>query len=173
MDDTTEITEVPKRRKAELIKPPHTIKQKVGSGGIDPRLIEKAQNTIDNNDIDFIPIGQQLVDEMESAIANTRNGLLKGEAAIEAIIYPAMQMKAQGAMLQYALVTDISDILVNFLETVSSPDNDVLDVADAHKKTLQLVIVKQMKDNKNAVAAQLRQALVDACNRYYKHHPAA
>lgn len=159
-----------KVRKAALIKPPHTIKQKVGSGGLDSRTIEKAQQSIENNTIDFRPIATLLIEELDSAINNTRNNLLKGEAAIEAIIYPAMQIKAQGSMLHYALATDISDILVNFLEIVTEMNSDVLEIAEAHKKTLQLVIMKELKDSKGPVAQQLRQALLDACNRYYKQH---
>src|SRR5689334_18011463 len=112
----------PKIRRAELISPPNYLKEKVGSGGIDENLLTKAQALLEDNTVDFKPIADMLIDVLTEAVQNTRAGVLTGENAIEAIIYPAMQLKAQGGMFHYPLVTELSNILVNFLETVNAPD---------------------------------------------------
>lgn len=156
--------------KAELLKPKNEIKQKAGSGGLDPRTIDQAQNKIENNDVDFKPIAAELLMTLDKAIADSRSAQLTGTQAIESIIYPVMQLKAQGGMFHYPLVTDIADILVNFMETLNTIDKDAIDIADAHKKTLQIIMAKEIRGKQGPVQDQFRQALNEACERYYKLH---
>lgn len=157
-----------KMRRAELINPPNKLKEKVGSGGIDENVIFKAQALLENNTVDFRPIATMLVDLLNEAIQDAKSGGTKGEAAIESMIYPAMQLKAQGSMFHYPLITEISNILVNFLETVTDADKDVVDIVVAHKMSINAVLASQIKGDGGKVGKDLRDALLDACNRYYK-----
>ena len=157
-----------KIRKAELISPPNKLKEKVGSGGIDEGVLFKAQALLENNTIDFSPIAALLVDVLNEAITDAKNGSATGEPAIEAMIYPAMQLKAQGTMFHYPLITDISNILVNFLETVTNADKDVLDIVVAHKMSINAVLASKIKGDGGKIGKELRDALMDACNRFYK-----
>jgi len=157
-----------KVRKAELIAPPNRLKEKVGSGGIDETVLIKAQELLENNSIDFKPIAQMLVDLLHEAIADVKSGGLKGEQAIEAMLYPAMQMKAQGSMFHFPLISEISNILVNFLETVDNTDKDVMDIVVAHKMAINAVLSSHIKGDGGKVGRELRDALLDACARYYK-----
>lgn len=167
MTDSTD-TAPKKVRKAELIMPPNEIKEKVGSGGLDETVLIKAQDMLANNTVDFAPIGATLLEALANALEKARTGQTTGEAAIEAIIYPAMQLKAQGAMFHYALVTEISDILVNFLETVTNTDKDVLEIVNAHRLAIGAAVSGKVKSDGGASGAALRDALMDACNRYYR-----
>lgn len=148
--------------------PPNILKQKMGSGGIAPELLVKAQETIENNTIDFRPIATELVQQLKAAVENAGNGAATGEPAIEAMIYPAMQLKAQGAMFHFPLITEISDILVNFLETITGIDKDVLEIVIAHKMAIGVAISNDMKGNAGAKGKALRDSLLAACLRYYK-----
>ena len=161
-----------KVRKAELIKPPNKLKEKVGSGGIDMRVIQKAQNLLENNNVDFKPQATILMEVLTEAINDAKSGNAKGEDAIEAIMYPAMQLKAQGAMFKYPLISDIANILVNFLETVTLIDKDVLDITVAHRMSLNAVLAGEIKGDGGKIGKELRDELMDACNRYYKHRAA-
>ncbi len=164
------MTAEPKKlRKAELISIPNVLKEKVGSGGIDQTLIAKAQAALDANTVDFVPIGEMLLKALDEAILAGTSGNVTGEAAIEAILYPVMQIKAQGAMFHYPLATDVSDILINFLEAVEKVDHDVLEIVTAHKKVLHTVLQKKMKDDTGAVGKQFCVALQDACKRYNRN----
>ena len=156
-----------KLRRAELIVPPNILKQKMGSGGIDPAALVKAQETIDKNTIDFRPIAKELVEQLTAAVKKAQEGSADSEVLLEGMIYPAMQMKAQGAMFHFPLVTDISDILVNFLETVNDVDKDVLEIVIAHKMAISAVISADMRGTGDAKGKVLRDSLLDACMRYY------
>ncbi|MDP2205694.1 MAG: hypothetical protein Q8K65_05250 [Alphaproteobacteria bacterium] len=157
-----------KIRNAELISPPNRLKEKVGSGGIDEAVLMKAQELLERNTINFEPIANMLIDLLVEAIADAKSGDLKGEEAIEAMIYPAMQMKAQGSMFHYPLVSDISHILVNFLETVENTDRDVLDIVIAHKMSIKAVLASHLKGDGGKTGKELREALMEACGRYYR-----
>lgn len=161
--------EQPKRRSAELISPPNRLKEKVGSGGIDESVIQKAQELLERNTINFEPIATMLVDLLVEAIADAKSGATSSDEAIAAMIYPAMQLKAQGTMFHYPLISDISHILVNFLETVETVDRDVLDVVVAHKMSINAVLASHLKGDGGKTGAELRDALMAACGRYYRN----
>lgn len=157
-----------KVRNAELLIPPNQLKAKIGTGGIDEAVLVKAQELLENNTIDFKPIALMLMDLLHEAIADAKAGTLQGERAIEAMLYPTMQLKAQGGMFHYPLISEISNILVNFLETVIFVDKDMLDIVVAHKMSINAVLGSQIKGDGGKVGRELRDALLDACARYYK-----
>lgn len=164
-DDTVQPKKV---RKAELISPPNTLKEKVGAGGLDDTVLVKAQAMLENNTVDFIPIASMLLEALGNAIQNAKDGGSEGEAAIEALIYPAMQLKAQGGMFHYSLITEISDILVNFLETVTDVDKDVLEIVTAHRMAIGAAVTGKIQGSGGATGVALRDELMNACNRFYK-----
>jgi hypothetical protein len=158
----------PRVRDAELISPPNRLKEKVGSGGLDDAVVNKAQELLERNTIDFEPLANMMVDLLTEAVADAKAGTVKGEEAIETMLYPAMQLKAQGTMFHYPLITDISHILVNFLETVTRMDRDVIDIVIAHKMSIKAVLASHLKGDGGKTGKELREALMDACTRYYK-----
>lgn len=170
----TDIANQTKLRRAEKIVPPNVLKKKVGSGGFDKKKIEKAQELIENNEIDFTPVAQELLGDLQTIIADIRSGKLGGESAIEKLFFPAMQLRTQGGMFQYPLVSKICDVLINFLETVKAPDADAMEIVAAYHRTLSAVLSKDMKGKNFAGGAggDLCKALTDACGRYYKKHTA-
>ncbi|MBI1215471.1 MAG: hypothetical protein GC185_06610 [Alphaproteobacteria bacterium] len=157
-----------KLRKASLMDPPNLIKEKVGSGGLNPLLLERAQDVIDNNTVDFAPIGKELLELLGATIKDVQAGKAKGEEAISAVIYPAMQLKAQGGMFHYPLMSALADVLVNFLETVETLDEDAMRVIIVHKTAFDHVMRAGIKSEKDAAGQALQSELLKACARYYK-----
>ena len=161
----------PKLRHAEMITPPNEIKEKVGSGGIDETIINQAQKSIESNAIDFKPIAAGLLKMLDDSLKEAQSGSAKGEIAIESLLYPVMQLKAQGTMFHFSIITEVSNVLVNFLETISGLDKDVFEIIIAHKKALQSILSNNaLKGDGGQIGKDIRDALMDACNRYYKTH---
>lgn len=156
-----------KLRTAEIITPPNILKQKMGSGGIDPASLVKAEKVIEKNTIDFIPIAKELLKTLETSLENAKSGVLQGEAAIESMLHPAVQLKAQGTLFHFPLVTEVSNTLVNFLETVENMDKDVMEIVTAHKTVIGLVISNNMHGDNHPQGSALKTSLLDACTRYY------
>lgn len=160
--------QVKKARNAELITPSNTLKKKAGSGGFEKEIMEKAQALIDNNTTDFSPTCYALIDDMHDALQRAQSGAVAGEKAIEAIITPTMQLKAQGAMFRYPLITEVAGTLVSFLETVTEINKDTIDVINAHKTSLRYIIASKIQDSGGAKGKELKDALYGACTRYFK-----
>ena len=156
-----------KLRKATIVTPPNEIKKKMGSGGIDEADLQAARDYLDHNTVDFKPLGAGLVDTLRQVARQILDGKIKGEPAIEALLFPAAQLKAQGALFHYPLVSNIAEILVDFLETVLDADKDVLDVVDVHAVAISYVLKIKQADDSHSLDKALEASLIKACKRYY------
>jgi hypothetical protein len=153
---------------AQLIHPPRKLKEKMGSGGLDAGIIAKAQQRMDTNTVDFRPIGTHLLRLVDEALQDTRLGKLRGKAAIQKLLYPIMELKAQGAMFHYPLITDISGTLGNFLETIPEISTEVLDLVTAYKMACTAIFSKNLTGQGGATGKQLQSELADVYRRFYK-----
>lgn len=164
----------PQRRKAEFHMPPNMIKKKVGGGsGLSENILSKAQALLENNTVDFRPLGEMYLDALNKGIEQARTPPkgLETEHIIAAMLYPAMQLKANGGMFHYQLITSISDKLIQFLEVIANIDPPALEIILAFHTTMRAVLLGQIKGNGGMRGAELMQALVDACYRYFEKNP--
>jgi hypothetical protein len=162
------------RRKAEFIKPVNTLKTKAGYGGLGDDILSKAQAVLENNTVDFQPLAEMYLAAMLRAIEYASNPP-KGEdneALIAGMLYPAMQLKANGGMFRYPLITRISDKLLQFLEVIAEPDEDAIEIVLAFHTTLRALLMGRVAGTGGEYGDELMQALEEACLRYFEHYPA-
>lgn len=158
-----------KPRKPRFIKPPNILKQKAGIGGFDEKLVTKSQEFIEKVEVDFIPYAERYLNEFSKGINEAANNNDNFARAREKIIRPVMQLKANGGMFQFHLVTEVADIALQFLEAVDN-DNvnaDTIEVLRAHENTLKVIIANKLKGNGGAEGFKLVQELDKACKRYF------
>ena len=158
-----------KQRDVEIIIPDNKLKQKVGAGGIDPRLIKNAEQVITENKTDFMPIAESYFAMLDASVQKIAYKDIADDAAFEALFYPLVQLKAQGTMFKYPVISEISGMLINFLEVVESLDDDAVSIINAHKVTLRAILNNRIPashetDKGNALV----NALKDACLRYFQ-----
>jgi hypothetical protein len=170
--ETTHFNQKP-RRQAEFIKPLNTLKSKVGSGGLGDDIVNKAQTLLEKNSVDFQPLAEMYLTSLMKGIEGTRNAGPQddGEALIAAMLYPAMQLKANGGMFRYPLVTRIGDKLIQFLEVIAVPDIDAVEIVLAFHTSIQAVIMGRVTGTGGKHGDELMQVLDSACLRYFKSHP--
>ncbi|MCB9978348.1 MAG: hypothetical protein H6862_01915 [Rhodospirillales bacterium] len=162
------------RRKAEFIRPPNTLKQKVGSGGLSEEILNRAQALLENNTVDFRPLGEMYLDSLMRAIHQALSADLEKdnpEQIISAMLYPTMQLKANGGMFHYPLVSQVADSLISFLESIDVPDRDAAEIVLAFHTSIRAVIMGKVTGTGGRYGDELREALVDACSRYFERHP--
>ena len=130
-----------KRRKAEFSTPLNLLRAKVGYGGLSEETLDKAQAVIESTNVDFGPMAEMYLSTMMRGIERARNPGPGRDSKnlIAGMLYPAMQLKANGTMFRYPLVTRISDRLTHFLETISGPDSDALEIVSAFHTTIRAV----------------------------------
>ena len=164
--------QVPKRN-AEFIKPPNTLKAKVGSGGLADEIIEKAQELLENNTIDFLPLAEIYLSSLINGIELAKNPSPSHdeEYVIATMLYPAMQLKANGGMFHYPLVTIIADKLIQFLEVIDEPDIEAVEIVLAFHTTIRAVVLGRITGDGGRHGEELLKALTDACLRYFEKNP--
>lgn len=161
------------RRKAEFIHPPNTLKAKVGSGGLSEEILTRAQALLESNASEFGPLADLYMASMMRGIESARNAKQNDdqEGLIAYILYPAMQLKANGAMFHYPLVTRSADKLVQFLEVIEKPDEDALEIVVAFLTTIRAITLGKITGDGGHYGHELIDALNQACLRYFEKHP--
>lgn len=152
--------------KARIIKANHLLQNKVGMGPVDPKKVEKSQTVIDNNTVDFKPLANEYLLELANTIASAKKDP-EHPHAIQKIIEPVMQLKANGKMFGYNLVSELAKIMLDFLEAIDKLDNDVIDIIDAHYTTINAIVTNQMEGDGGEFGRELTSEIKDACKRYF------
>lgn len=157
------------RRKAEFIKPSYSIKNKVGDGGLSDDILDKAQKLVEENTVEFEPLANIYLSSLMNGIENAKGygPADDAEHALSYIIYPTMQLKANGGMFHYPLITQIADKLVQFLEVIESPDIEAVEIILAFHTTMRAVIQGKISGDGGSHGSELIGALEAACVRYF------
>lgn len=153
--------------RARIIKANHLLQNKVGTGDIDDARISGMQKIMDTTIIDFVPMASKLLDELDAALKNAEVGTGDSTAQIAAMIVPVMQLKANGAMFHYELVSTLAELVLDFLENIDSLDDAALEIVAAHHRTLSLIVNNKMSGTGGNYGAQLEKELQDACHRFF------
>lgn len=159
-------------RKPRFIKPPNKLKLKVGAGGLDEKLLDKAQEVIRKNAIDFKPIGAPLLADLMGAI-NALNQANMGAERIKAqdeLANAIMQLKANGGMFRYQLISEIAALALHFLESAPDINADAMRVIDVHAQTIRVIMANGLKGDGGQEGYALVKELEGACNRYFKKY---
>ncbi|HPQ50363.1 MAG: hypothetical protein KDJ26_08225 [Alphaproteobacteria bacterium] len=162
------------KRKADFHTPPNHLKMKVGYGGLSENILEKAQALLENNTADFRPLGEMYLESMMRGVAAVKalpEGKTNDERLISAILFPTMQLKANGGMFHYSLVTQISDRLIQFLEVVDEVDQEAIEIIMAFHTTVRAILLGQIRGDGGQRGKDLLNALIDACYRYFEKYP--
>jgi len=153
----------------KFITPPNKLKAKVGGGGIAPERIKQAQKFISTNSVDFIPHATtflKLVTEFATEAKNSRENFDRNKLA-----NPIMQLKANGGMFQYTLISHVADICLRFVEAIDEMNNDAYQVIQAHVNTISIIINNKMTGNGGKEGGALIKELEKACRRYLEKYP--
>lgn len=168
--DMSSSEQTPTAKAAEVITPPNKLKEAVGTGGLEVQQIRSAQRALEvtATTTDFRPIALDILKVLSEAFDKAKSGTLQTPDALEGMMHPAMQLKAQGGMFKYTLVTDICNTLVNFLETLDALDRQALKIIEIYIKSINLIVKRSMSGDGGAQGKELRDALTDVCNRFYR-----
>lgn len=160
------------RRDAQYINPPNTLRAKVGTGGLQEQILDKAQSLLENHTVDFTPLAEIYLEKMHSGLQNARvlPDQTENEDAIAEILFPAVQLKANGAMFHYPLITRIAERFVQFMEVVERLDDESLDIGEAFYGTIKLVVNARIRGDGGEHGEQLVEELNGACMRYFEKH---
>jgi chemotaxis protein histidine kinase CheA len=154
-------------KEPRIFKANHLLQAKVGMGSIDEKKIRKSQKLMDNVSVDFLSMAAQYLDNLHGALETARASQDTVPQKIQSMIEPVMQIKANAAMFGYNLIGTLASVMLNFLETLETVDEDVLAIVDAHHTTLKHLITGDMRGDGGDYGQELQAELKDACRRYF------
>lgn len=153
-----------------IITPRHVLREKAGYGGVDNTTVKRAQHYADQLPIEFEPYAKDFLERLQAAIHDARKNPTRDKTTIATLSRPAMDLKANGGMYKYPLVTSLADILLNFLEHLPDLNDDAIEVVDLHLKTITAIMANRLSGDGGAQGKALAGELYGACLRYMKKH---
>jgi hypothetical protein len=157
-------------QQAKVRKASKELQIKAGTGKVSGESIKKAEKALDSNKADFKPMARDYLKRLDEAIEQVRRDTSDMQACIHAMSAPVMDLKANASMFDYQCVTNLAGIMLNFLETIEKLDKEVIEIVDAHRKTLEAIVARGMTGSGGKQGEVLQKELQDAINRYYKKH---
>ena len=162
-------TMVDESKKPKTYQANMMLKQKIGSGPLDPKIVEQAQKEIDENKVDFTPLGKQFLDALNENLGKVSKDLGNGDvlAHKQLLTQPVMELKANATIFHYSLIGNLANIMLSFLESIEEVDEDALSIVQAHHTTLQAIVMKKMTGDGGEHGKVFMTELKQACARYY------
>lgn len=153
---------------AEFITPPNLIKAKVGSGGLNKEVLDKAQDVMKSYVKDYPPVAALDLMKLSEAIKEHQDGNLETADARKKIQTAAIDLKSNGAMFNYPIVSRMAHSLLNFVENIRYIDADVVEIIMAHHNSIKAVIDSRQSGDVDDAGEMLIGALTGAVSRYYR-----
>lgn len=153
--------------KANIIKANYKLQQKIGMGPLDEKAVLECQKVIESNQVDFGPIGIAILDKLAAGLEKAKDPSVTMEQMKSILTAPVMELKANAAIFHYALIGNLANIMLSFLEAILVMDKDAIEIVKAHHKSLHMILVRGMKGDGGEAGKHLEQELRQACDRYY------
>ncbi len=117
--------------------------------------------------MDFAPYARRFLERLELIRKDIEKGNMHEEKALADIVNIIMQLKSNGSMFHYQLISMVSDVMLHFLENVKKLDADFVDILSVYNKVLDIILNKKLTGNGGREGYVLTQELHSACLRYY------
>ena len=152
--------------KVETIKASRDLQIKVGKGNISPNQIQRAQSIIENNKVEFAPLAKPHLKALKEAVAEAVRDVKDSADILEDIMAPIMNLKANAATFNYPLITEISAVILTFIETVKRVDHEIVEILENFYKTMSVIISQEIYTSQNPVGSRLLDEFRQVCRRY-------
>lgn len=150
-----------------IIQASKSLQMKAGIGEIDPLLVQQAEDAIKNNKESFLPFAQDCLSRFAEAIDQARKGSDTQQRLIAEIVQPIMDLKGNAQMFHFNLVSSLANTMLAFFESIERLDEHVLEIADAHHKTLTTIFLYNIHGDGGPTGKKFQSELSAACARYF------
>ncbi len=156
------------KKQPTVIKANMKLQQKVGKGPLDEKAVKPAQTVIDKNEVDFAPLGLDILKKLETALETSRTQIVPVHTMKDKLTAPIMEVKANAAIFHYTLIGNLANIMLHFLEALVVLDKQAVEIVEAHYKTQHMIITRGITGNGGEAGKHLSMELQNACDRYFQ-----
>lgn len=153
-----------------ITKANYLLQSKTGKGPMDPKTLQRAQSVIDKNNIDFIPIAEQKLNQLQNIIKNLRKDRDSVQQPLQSLALPIMHLKANAATFKYDLVTTLAGMVLNVVDNLSQLNDDLLDIVETQYETIRVIIDKRIEGTGGEYGERLQSELQEAIKRFVAKH---
>lgn len=150
---------------AKVIKKKNLLKEKVGEGGFSEESIKRAQQAIEENDVDFTPIAEKYLSAIKGALKANEDRQNHKELYGQ-LLDSLTQLRAQGALFHFSSITALTDIVVDLLDSLHQVDATIIEIVTAYEKSARVVLIKNIRDQNDVTCASICGELKKVCENY-------
>lgn len=152
-----------------LIKATKELRAKIGpSAKITEKQIAKAQDFIESSGLDYSQTALSYLKELEGVIEEMRLNSYNRESDYNMVSMPIMQIKGQAGMFGNHLASEISYIILMFMEKFQRLDDHVLDIIGVYIKAVRLSYELKLYNSDTPGGKDIVNELKDVLARYQK-----
>jgi len=158
------------RNDAKVIKASLELQKKVGRGDIEDHKIQRAQEVMNENKVEFGPVAKPHLDELRALVKeiSQSRGDKSDRELLQSLMTPTMNIKANAATFNYPLISNLTGIVLTFLEDARRYDRKVLQIVDLLHKTILLVLARKMTGDGGPQGQALQTAFQDLCLKFVR-----
>ncbi|MDH5722489.1 MAG: response regulator [Alphaproteobacteria bacterium] len=145
-----------------------TLQEKTGIGKVSETAVSNSQKVLDDNQINFKPIVSGFIKQLEDALKIARSGNLTDKTVKMELTTPIMQIKANAKIFHYALVGDLANIALTFIEGLATMDENALVIVQAYTITLKKILSFDIKESDSREGEAFKNELQKACDRHMR-----
>ncbi len=154
--------------KLEVINPPNTLKEKVGTGGpgaVDLEALQRAEEVIvgmTDSYLDWVVEDLKKIDEAYTKLAGA-TGDRKEE--LDGVFQVSHDIKGQGGSFGYDLMTAIGNELCRLIEKTETVGPGEVEAVKIHIDSMKLVIGEDMKGPGGKAGEEMLAGLQKICDK--------
>ena len=154
--------------KLEVINPPNSLKQKVGTGGpgaVDLEALERAEEVIIGMTDSYINWVAEDLRKMDEAYAKLVAATGDRKEEIDGVFQVSHDIKGQGGSFGYDLMTALGNELCRLIEKIDKAGPNEIEAIKLHIDSMKLVIGEDMKGTGGNSGEKMLAGLQQVCDK--------
>ena len=154
--------------KLEVINPPNTLKQKVGTGGpgaVDLEALERAEEVIIGMTDSYLNWVAEDLGKMDEAYAKLVAATGDRKEEINGVFQISHDIKGQGGSFGYDLMTALGNELCRLIEKIDKAGPGEIEAIKLHIDSMKLVIGEDMKGTGGKTGEKMLAGLQQVCDK--------
>lgn len=152
----------------EVFMPPNILKAKVGSGGLDPSAIKRAEQALEDLKGEFA--GWMVKDVNRLSQMRNAYEAQRDHAGLSNLYRAAHDLKGQAATFDFPLVARVASSLCKLTDESDHGGVLPMPLIDAHVDAIKIIVRDGIKDASNGMASVLARELERQVQAYIQKH---
>lgn len=149
----------------KIVQPKNRLKEKAGSGGFREEDLQKAQEALNNNEVDFKPIAQKYLSLIKENIQEHEKDQ-DSDRLYAKLMDSLMQLRAQGSMFNFPSLSILSDVVVDLMDSLHRVDETIIEIVQAFEKSCTAILHGNIRLAEDRICVALVNELKTVCDRY-------